>query len=235
MLPLLERPHDGTCGVCGVPPTNKGQVSGPGDAMAPRSRNIMQEQALPNLLPPFAPPELPHPMCPVGESFNQVDGLDSIIQIALRCPNPTMNGMHTNKHHIGLSSCVKALSKGRYGSSLIGVDTCQNERLLDQGIGVSENISRVIPDWAFPCGTSSSARYQSRHDAVFVRSIPGRPAHIDNPTRIPPPDKDIHLLGFIFCPCTNPFPLRKLQLSSMLTLKPGSKNAAQETQTKSTS
>eukprot|EP00983_Pelagomonas_calceolata_P011691 376766-Pelagomonas_calceolata.AAC.1 len=31
-----------------------------------------------------------------------------------------MNGMHTNRHHVGLSFYVKALSKGRYGSSLQG-------------------------------------------------------------------------------------------------------------------
>eukprot|EP00983_Pelagomonas_calceolata_P056760 1144741-Pelagomonas_calceolata.AAC.3 len=44
-----------------------------------------------------------------------------------------MNGMHTNRHHIGLSFCVKALSKGRYGSSLTGMDACRNKKLLDQG------------------------------------------------------------------------------------------------------
>eukprot|EP00983_Pelagomonas_calceolata_P029693 930131-Pelagomonas_calceolata.AAC.1 len=80
--------------------------------------------------------------------------------------------MHTDRHHVGLSSCVKALSKGRYGSSLIGMDACRNERLFQQGIQVPENISRTIPDWIFPTGTGSSARHQSRPDAVFVRSIP---------------------------------------------------------------
>eukprot|EP00983_Pelagomonas_calceolata_P078069 1154130-Pelagomonas_calceolata.AAC.1 len=25
--------------------------------------------------------------------------MESINHIALRCPNPTMNGMHTNRHH----------------------------------------------------------------------------------------------------------------------------------------
>eukprot|EP00983_Pelagomonas_calceolata_P016748 527429-Pelagomonas_calceolata.AAC.1 len=45
-----------------------------------------------------------------------------------------MNGMHTDRHHVGLSSCLKALSNGRYGSSLIGFNACQNERLLQQGI-----------------------------------------------------------------------------------------------------
>eukprot|EP00983_Pelagomonas_calceolata_P028524 893554-Pelagomonas_calceolata.AAC.1 len=53
----------------------------------------------------------------------------------------------TNRHHVGLSFCVTALSKGRFGSSLITMDACRNERLLDQGIQVPEIISRAIPDW----------------------------------------------------------------------------------------
>eukprot|EP00983_Pelagomonas_calceolata_P015965 506274-Pelagomonas_calceolata.AAC.1 len=38
--------------------------------------------------------------------------MDSINHIALRCMHPTMNGVHTDRHHVGLSSYVKALSKG---------------------------------------------------------------------------------------------------------------------------
>eukprot|EP00983_Pelagomonas_calceolata_P040083 1137448-Pelagomonas_calceolata.AAC.3 len=71
--------------------------------------------------------------------------MDSINHIALRCLHPTMNGVHTSRHHVGLSFCAKALSKSRYGSSLIGMDACQNERLLKQGIEVPENISRAFP------------------------------------------------------------------------------------------
>eukprot|EP00983_Pelagomonas_calceolata_P094951 1157942-Pelagomonas_calceolata.AAC.2 len=115
-----------------------------------------------------------------------------------------MSGMHTIRHHEDLSSCVKALSKGRYGSSLVGMDACRNERLLEQGIEVPENISRAIPDWGFPNGTGSSAWRQSRADAVCVRSIPGRSAHLD-PTKIPPQDRDIHLVEFKFCPDTSSF------------------------------
>eukprot|EP00983_Pelagomonas_calceolata_P014712 467182-Pelagomonas_calceolata.AAC.1 len=44
-------------------------------------------------------------------------------------------------------------------------------RLLEQGVEVPENISQTIPDWVFPNGTGSSARHQSRPDAVFMRSI----------------------------------------------------------------
>eukprot|EP00983_Pelagomonas_calceolata_P057453 1145070-Pelagomonas_calceolata.AAC.1 len=92
-----------------------------------------------------------------------------------------------------LSLCVKALSKGRYGTSLIGMDGCRNVRLLDQGIQVPENISRAIPDWVFPCSTGSPVLHQSQPDALFVRPIPGRQAHLD-PSEIPPQDRDIHLV-----------------------------------------
>eukprot|EP00983_Pelagomonas_calceolata_P047469 1140657-Pelagomonas_calceolata.AAC.2 len=118
--------------------------------------------------------------------------MDSIKHVVLRRPNPTMSGMHTNRHHEGLSSSVKALSKGKYG-----------QPLLD--IVVPESISRAIPDWLFPNGTGSSALHQSRPDAVIVHSIPGRPSHTD-PTKILPQDRDIHLVEFKFCPDTNPFP-----------------------------
>eukprot|EP00983_Pelagomonas_calceolata_P018159 569475-Pelagomonas_calceolata.AAC.1 len=50
------------------------------------------------------------------------DDMDRIDHILPGCTNSTMSGMHTNKHHEALSLCVKALSKGRYGSSLIGMD-----------------------------------------------------------------------------------------------------------------
>eukprot|EP00983_Pelagomonas_calceolata_P057498 1145092-Pelagomonas_calceolata.AAC.1 len=67
----------------------------------------------------------------------------------------------------------------------------------------SENISRAIPDWAFPNGTGSSARHQSRPAAIFVRTIPGRQAHL-YPSKIPPQDKDIHPVELKFCPDTDP-------------------------------
>mgnify|MGYP006296909187 CR=1 FL=1 len=114
-----------------------------------------------------------------------------------------MSGMHTSRHNAALSLCVEALSKGRYGSSLISMDGCNHDRLLDQGIQVPENISRAIPDWVFPNGTASPARHQSRPDALFVRPIPGRQAHLD-PTKISPQDRDIHLVEHKFCPDTNP-------------------------------
>eukprot|EP00983_Pelagomonas_calceolata_P084201 1156315-Pelagomonas_calceolata.AAC.1 len=118
-----------------------------------------------------------------------------------RFPNPTMSGMHTDRHHVGLYLCVEALGKGKFGSSLIGMDACRNERLLDQGIQVPENISRAILGWVFPNDTGPSARHQSRPNAIFVRSNPlgGRQAHLD-PSKIPPQDRDIHLVELKFCP-----------------------------------
>eukprot|EP00983_Pelagomonas_calceolata_P030922 971360-Pelagomonas_calceolata.AAC.1 len=58
------------------------------------------------------------------------------------------------------------------------MDGCSNERLLDQ-IQVPENVSRAIPDWVFPYGNGSPARHQSRPDALFVHTIPGRQANLD--------------------------------------------------------
>eukprot|EP00983_Pelagomonas_calceolata_P009156 296566-Pelagomonas_calceolata.AAC.1 len=123
-----------------------------------------------------------------------------------------MSGMHTNRHHEALSLCVKALSKGRYGSSLIGMDGCSVERLLDQGIQVPGNTSRATPDSVFPYGTGSPARHQSHPDALFVCPIPGRQAHLD-PCKIPPQDRDIHLVELKFCPDTNPFTSNVQQLN----------------------
>eukprot|EP00983_Pelagomonas_calceolata_P102379 1158799-Pelagomonas_calceolata.AAC.2 len=67
-----------------------------------------------------------------------------------------------------------------------------------------ENISRDIPNWGFPDGTGSPARHQSRPDALFVRPVPGRQDHLD-PSKIPPQDRDIHLVELKFCADTNPF------------------------------
>eukprot|EP00983_Pelagomonas_calceolata_P088291 1157171-Pelagomonas_calceolata.AAC.3 len=53
-------------------------------------------------------------------------------------------------------------------------------------------------------GIVFTACHQSRPDAVFVRSNPGPPSHID-PTKIIPQDREIHLVEFEFCPDTNPF------------------------------
>eukprot|EP00983_Pelagomonas_calceolata_P008965 291504-Pelagomonas_calceolata.AAC.1 len=64
------------------------------------------------------------------------------------------------------------------------MDACCREKLEEQGIEVPENVSRDIPDWAFPNGSGPSARRQSRPDAVFVRPFPGRATHL-NPRMIP--------------------------------------------------
>ena len=93
--------------------------------------------------------------------------------------------MHTNRHHAALTLNIEALSKGCFGSSLISMDGCSHDRLLDQGIQVPENTSRAIPDWVFPNGAASPVQHTSRPDALFVRHIPGRQAQLD-PTKDPP-------------------------------------------------
>eukprot|EP00983_Pelagomonas_calceolata_P121658 1160821-Pelagomonas_calceolata.AAC.1 len=60
------------------------------------------------------------------------------------------------------------------------MDACCREKLQEQGIEVPENISRDIPEWAFPNGSGPSAQHQSRPDAVFVRPIPGRATHLNS-------------------------------------------------------
>eukprot|EP00967_Tisochrysis_lutea_P035476 scaffold42474_cov19-Tisochrysis_lutea.AAC.1 len=116
-----------------------------------------------------------------------------------------MSGMHTSMHHVGRSFCVNALCKGKHGSSLICKKPAEM-RLLEQGVEVPENMSRALPDLLFPSGTGSPAMHQSRLDAVLVRSVPGRPAHID-PTKMPhPQNRNIYHVGINSCPNTNPFP-----------------------------
>eukprot|EP00983_Pelagomonas_calceolata_P025224 792525-Pelagomonas_calceolata.AAC.1 len=61
-----------------------------------------------------------------------------------------------------------------------------------------------FPDCFFPNATGSPARHQSRPDALFVRPILCRQAHLD-PPKIPPQDRDISLVELKFCPDTNPF------------------------------
>eukprot|EP00983_Pelagomonas_calceolata_P009283 299810-Pelagomonas_calceolata.AAC.1 len=74
--------------------------------------------------------------------------------------------MFINRHNTALSLCWKALSKGAHGSFLVAMDAYCREKLQEQGIGVFENVSKDIPDWAFPNGSGLSARHQSRPDAV---------------------------------------------------------------------
>ena len=51
MLHLLERSHLAAGCICSLPPTNTSQTSCPGDTMATRTRDSMQEQTPPDLLP----------------------------------------------------------------------------------------------------------------------------------------------------------------------------------------
>ena len=105
--------------------------------------------------------------------------IDSANHITLGCAHPTIQGMIMNRHHTAVSLCGKAISKGRFGSSIIAMDACASDKLLEQDMEVPEDITRAIPDWLFPNGTCPSIRYQSRPDAILVRPIPGRATHLD--------------------------------------------------------
>ena len=112
--------------------------------------------------------------------------------------------MITNRHHAAVSLCGEAISQGRYAFSIVTMDACNNEKLLEQDMEVPEDITRAIPEWLFPSGTRPLARHQSRPDAILVRPIPGRTASFD-PKNIPAQDRDIHLVELKYCPDTNPF------------------------------
>eukprot|EP00983_Pelagomonas_calceolata_P001912 64195-Pelagomonas_calceolata.AAC.1 len=114
--------------------------------------------------------------------------MDSINHIVLGCSHPTCQGMFVNRHNTALSLCREALSKGAHGSFLVAMDACCREKLQEQGIKVTENISRDIPDWASFNGTGPFARHQSRPNAISVRPIQGRATHL-NPRMIPAHDR----------------------------------------------
>ena len=129
----------------------------------------------------------------------------------LGCKNPTIQGMITNRHYTAVSLCCKAISKGSFGSSIIAMDACASDKLLEQDLVVPEAITRTIPTWLFPPDTCSPARHQSRPDAILVRPIPGGTINLDS-RRIPAKDRDIHLVELKFCPDTNP--LNSLQIAA---------------------
>eukprot|EP00983_Pelagomonas_calceolata_P028903 906754-Pelagomonas_calceolata.AAC.1 len=81
--------------------------------------------------------------------------MDSNNHIVLGCSHPTCQGISINRlcllgHNTALSLCCEALSKGAHDSFLVAMDACCREKLQEKGIEVPENISRDIPDWAFP-------------------------------------------------------------------------------------
>eukprot|EP00983_Pelagomonas_calceolata_P044659 1139400-Pelagomonas_calceolata.AAC.2 len=83
--------------------------------------------------------------------------MDSIDHIVLGCSHPTCQEMFINRHNTALSLYCEALSKGAHGSFLVAMDACCTGKLQEQGIEVPENISRDIPNWAFPNGSGPSA------------------------------------------------------------------------------
>eukprot|EP00983_Pelagomonas_calceolata_P057285 1145007-Pelagomonas_calceolata.AAC.1 len=141
-----------------------------------------------------------------------------------------MNEMHTNTHHVSLSSVLKPSAKADmahpfFNSKLVWMPAEMREfssrvlkslktypelsltmlSLREPFLNARGLLAGVYFSFLFPYGTCFSARHQSRPDAILVRSIPGRPSHID-PSKIPPQDRDIHLVEFRFYTDTNPFP-----------------------------
>eukprot|EP00983_Pelagomonas_calceolata_P031458 987006-Pelagomonas_calceolata.AAC.2 len=105
--------------------------------------------------------------------------MDSIIALPLDIQTPTLKNKARNG---GLSFCGKIFSKGENGSSLMGMDACHTEGLLEQGMEVLEDtldltltghLLLVLP-----------ARHQSRPDTVLSHFVMGRPEHFD-PTKYP--------------------------------------------------
>jgi hypothetical protein len=137
------------------------------------------------------------PLCPL------CGATDSANHFILGCKHPTIQGMITNRHHTAVSMCGQAISVGRLGSSIVSMDACCSEKLLEQDMQIPDDIHRAIPDWLFPDGTRPLVRHQSRPDAVLVYPIPGRASHSD-PKQIPAQDRDIHLIELKYCPDTDP-------------------------------
>jgi hypothetical protein len=101
--------------------------------------------------------------------------------------------MHINRHHHAVSLCGEEISKGKLGSAIVTMDTCNSEKLSDLNIKPPDDIERNIPDWVFPSQQNLPTRHQSRPDGVLVMPIEGRGRHLD-PRQIPPKDRDIHLV-----------------------------------------
>eukprot|EP00983_Pelagomonas_calceolata_P077444 1153861-Pelagomonas_calceolata.AAC.7 len=122
--------------------------------------------------------------------------------IVLRCPNPTLSGMHTDRHHEGLSLCVEALSKGRYAHpSLVWMpaDMRDSSSRVWKSLKTCHELFQIGFSLMVLAPPGRPAQHQSRPDAIFVCSIPGRQAHLD-PSKIPPHDRDIHLLTHPYHP-----------------------------------
>ena len=72
----------------------------------------------------------PCPLCGATDSANH---------FILGCKHPIIQGMITNRHHAAVSLCGEAISQGRYASSIVTMDACNNEKLLEQDIEVPED------------------------------------------------------------------------------------------------
>eukprot|EP00983_Pelagomonas_calceolata_P071949 1151459-Pelagomonas_calceolata.AAC.2 len=151
--------------------------------------------------------------------------MDILNHIDLECLLPTCQGLLINRHKTALKLCSEALSNGEQGSFLVAMDACCRKKLQEQGIEVPENISRIIPEWAFTNGPGPSAQHQSCPDTVFAHPIQGRATHLH-------PEIEISTLwNSNIAQTLTPYPAYKKQLPSLLAPFPDSAPVASETQT----
>jgi len=68
----------------------------------------------------------------------------------LGCTHPTIQGMIMNRHHTAVSLCGRAISKGSLGSSIIAVDACAGDKLLEQVRKSQRIVQELSPIGSFP-------------------------------------------------------------------------------------
>jgi len=73
-------------------------------------------------------------------------GSDSAPHILLRCNNHTLKRMHINRHHHAVSICGEEISKGKLGSAIVTMGSCNSEKLSDFNIEPPDDMERNIPD-----------------------------------------------------------------------------------------
>eukprot|EP00983_Pelagomonas_calceolata_P129523 1161613-Pelagomonas_calceolata.AAC.7 len=130
--------------------------------------------------------------------------------------------MKTEHHNVAGRMITKAHTKSPLGAGLVNTDKGSDDRskltssrpvaILVTPYHVITSSSLLLPahTMRYAAGTAPHTdkrpgqQVGGRLGAVFVRSIPGRYAHLD-PTKIPPLGRDIHLVGFKSCPDTKPY------------------------------
>eukprot|EP00983_Pelagomonas_calceolata_P084766 1156422-Pelagomonas_calceolata.AAC.3 len=106
--------------------------------------------------------------------------VDSAPHILSGCQYPIIRNMITEHHNIASRMTLKVVSKGSYGSNLLHMDVGSADRLAQNDLHITEQVSnRVIPPYLFdPSIPDQARRNSSCPDAVLVTpcpAIPNRP------------------------------------------------------------